>query len=89
MAAFSLLLEAFQQQQPQQGVPGPRTSARPTALRGFARGSLGSQGSRTLQRRNVDAGYQKELEQMQSPIFRAFLGQLHPGTPITDYLRRG
>lgn len=56
------------------GESGPRSSAMPTALPGFARGALGSQGSTTLKTRNVNAGEEKEREHMQSPIFQAFLG---------------
>jgi hypothetical protein len=53
---------------------------------GFARGAMGSMGSKTFQSRNPYAGEQKELEQLQSPIFKEFMKKFVPQTPISQYL---
>jgi len=87
MAELSLLTELMKKQSPQQGQQGLRGSPRPTAMRGFTRGSLGSMGSTTMKDRNPQAGYQKEMDKIKSPIFQAFMRQLHPATPVSDYLR--
>lgn len=55
------------------GESGPRTSRYMPAKRGFARGSLGTQGSTTLKHRNTQAGEQRDRQTLQSSIMHAFL----------------
>lgn len=91
MAELSLLAAMMKKAKGQPhntGISGPRSSARMPAKRSFARGSLGSYGSRTFKSRNPDAGKQKEVEMLRSPIFAAFMRETFPTTPITDFLRR-
>lgn len=57
----------------EQGLEGPRLSPKPTALKGFTRGSLGSSGARTVSSRNPDAAENKDRETLQGPIMEAFL----------------
>lgn len=73
-------------QSEQSGKPGTRTSAGPTALPGMARGSMGSTGVRTFQPRDSEKGLKKEMEYLNSPIFKAYMMKLVPQTPVTDFL---
>jgi len=52
------------------GKAGPRSSAKDPALPGFARGGLGSYGSRKFQGRNPEAGEMKERDFMNSSVFK-------------------
>lgn len=58
-----------------EGIEKPRTDPLPTAPEGFARGSLGAQGSKTLERRDSDAGEEEDRETLQSPIMGAFMNR--------------
>ena len=55
------------------GKAGPRGSAKDPSVKGFARGSLGTYGSRKFQGRNSDAGEMKERDFMNSPVFQKHL----------------
>ena len=85
MAQLSLLAETYKKRQAKQQQGGFRGRS-PTA-RGFARSSLGSSGSRTLQTRNVNAGLEKERELRSDPGFKAYVRMGMGSTPISDYLR--
>lgn len=87
MAELSAVYSAFQQQQGQQFQPGQfgaRTNPFAPARPGFARGTSGVMGSRYFQARNPEAGSQKELKGMQSPIFQAYMNQVGGYTPIAN-----
>jgi hypothetical protein len=60
------------------GEPGPRSSPASPALPGYARGSLGTSGSRPFQSRNVNAGEQRERATLGGPIGDAFRNQINP-----------
>lgn len=86
---LSLLSQMFQKQNNAKfnpGKPFTRASSAPPAQTGFARGASGSSGANLFRGRNSDAGAQKEVSEMQSPIFKAFLQKLAGHTPITNYL---
>ena len=89
MPQLSELVAMFKKRGAPSTPTGPRGSARQRVNRGFTRGMQGSMGSKTLQRRNSQAGLDKERETMDSPIFQAFVGGFKPRTPIADYLNRG
>lgn len=80
MAQLSLLVEMFKQSQ---GAKHNRKDIVP----GMLKGATGTLGSRFFQPRNSEAGLNKEVQTMQSPIFRAFLQRMVPQTPITNFLR--
>ena len=87
---LSVLVEMFKKQQGanrQPGKPGVRTSAQQPALPGQTRGAMGALGSKLMQNRNSQAGAQKEMKELNSPIFAAFLQRMSPGTPMADTLR--
>lgn len=89
MADLSLILDIFRRSQgakQQPGRPGIRLSASAPALPGYARGAAGTMGSRTFQGRDSDAGSRKELEMMNSPIFRSYMQSRIPQTPISNWL---
>lgn len=58
------------------GESGPRTSSKNPALKGFARGTMGSIGSTTLKHRNSQAGEQADREMLGSPIMQAYLSRI-------------
>lgn len=60
------------------GEPGPRSSPASPALPGYARGSLGTSGSRPFQSRNVDAGEQRERGTLGGSIGDAFRQTMQP-----------
>ena len=88
MAQLSEVAAAFKKSMPQHNGQrfGPRTSNRPVAVKGFARGTMGSTGARSIQSRDSMAGLKKELDMMNSPLFKAFLKQQHPDTPVLNYM---
>ena len=86
MPQLSELVAMFKKQGAPPTPNGPRDSARQRVNRGFTRGMQGSMGSKPLQRRNSQAGLDKEPDTMNSPIFQAFVGGFKPRTPIRDYL---
>lgn len=51
------------------------------------RGPTGSTGARPFKSRNPEAGYDKEVEMMNSPIFKAYMEKTYPTTPVLDALR--
>ena len=71
----------------QPGRPGPRFNNRTPAMSRQARGSTSSSGSRLFKGRNSQKGESQDLQIMQSPIFRAYMDQMAPMTPMSDYLR--
>jgi hypothetical protein len=56
---------------------------------GMVRGTAGSRGAQRFKGRNSMSAEQKEMQMMQSPVFRAFLSQIAPQTPVTDFLKGG
>jgi hypothetical protein len=90
MGQLSQLVSMFEKAQGakhQPGKPGVRTNARAPATPGAVRGTSGVLGSRTFQSRNSQAGQNKELEALRSPIFAAYMDQMHSRTPMLTYLQ--
>ena len=57
------------------GKPGPSTSARAPAVKGFTRGSMGSRGVTTPPAtRNSDAGEQRDMQTL-NPIIEAYMAK--------------
>lgn len=54
---------------------------------GWGRGASGSMGAKFFKGRNSHAGEQKELDNLNSPVMKAFMQQLTPRTPITNSLK--
>lgn len=89
MGDLSLILDIFKKSQGakhQAGKPGIRLSASEPAAGGYARGAMGTMGSRTFQGRDSDAGSRKDHEMMNSPVFKAFMNKQLIQTPITNWL---
>lgn len=87
MAQLSLLAETFKKRQNAAQKPAGRSTGRSPTSKGMARSSLGTSGSRTLQRRDVNAGLKKERELRQSPAYKAYIRMGMGNTPISDYIR--
>ena len=54
---------------------------------GWGKPSTGSTGAKPFKGRNPQAGLQKEMETLNSPIMKEFMQQSTPQTPITNALR--
>lgn len=76
MAQISAVLEAFGKADGGKfhSGRGARGSSKQPAVAGTARGTMGVLGSTTLQRRNSQAGLDKERKKlMESPVMQAFM----------------
>lgn len=58
----------------------------PFARKGWGRGAMGSMGAQQFRGRNSQAGLQKEVATLNSPVMRAFMEKMTPNTPITNFL---
>lgn len=54
---------------------------------GWGKPSTGSTGAKPFKSRNSQAGLNKEMETLQSPIMKEFMKSQTPDTPITNSLR--
>lgn len=90
MGQLSQLVSMFEKQKGakhQPGRPGARVNSSAPAMPGQVRGTSGVLGSRTFQSRDSQAGQNKELEALRSPVFAAYMNQLHPQTPMLNWLQ--
>lgn len=78
MAQLSILGEMMRKQE------GAKHISRPGH-----RGPTGSTGSRPFKSRNPEAGYDKEVEMLNSPIFKSFMEKTYPSTPVLNALKQG